>query len=78
MRVVPGICLGVGSGVSGPRLLADLLRAVDGLIIERASVLQPRDRRPVPVRIDVSALAHARGDRVELRWVLSPTIPPRR
>jgi len=53
-----------------PKLHADLLRAADGLVIERASVIQPRDRRPVPVRIDVSALPHEPGARVELRWVL--------
>jgi DNA-binding response OmpR family regulator len=54
------------------QLISDLLRASDGLIIDRASTLQPRDRRPVRVHIDVSALPHVPGERLELHWVLWP------
>lgn len=55
-----------------PKLMTELLRAAEGIIIDRSTVLRPRDRRPVNVRIDVSALPHAPGERVRLRWIISP------
>jgi DNA-binding response OmpR family regulator len=55
-----------------PRLLADLLRASDGLIIDRMSTLQPRDHRPIRVHLDVSALPQNPGERVRLHWIISP------
>jgi len=56
-----------------PRLIAELLRASEGLIIDRMSTLQPRDRRPVRVHLDVSAMANEQpGERVRLRWIISP------
>jgi hypothetical protein len=55
-----------------PRLIADLLRASDGLNIDRMSTLQPRDRRPIRVHLDVSALPHNPGERVRLHWIISP------
>ena len=55
-----------------PRLLAELLRASEGLLIDRMSTLQPRDRRPIRVHLDVSALPTATGERVQLRWIISP------
>jgi hypothetical protein len=55
-----------------PKLMAELLRAADGLIIERMSTLQPRDRKPMRVHVDVSALPGTQGDRVSLRWIISP------
>lgn len=55
-----------------PRLMAELLRASEGLIIDRMSTLQPRDRRPVRVHLDVSAVANEPGERVRLRWIISP------
>lgn len=55
-----------------PKLLNEVLRASEGVIIDRVSTLQPRDRRSVRVHIDVAALPHGPGDRVQLRWVLSP------
>lgn len=56
-----------------PRLIAELLRASEGLIIDRMSTLQPRDRRPMRVHLDVSAMANDRpGERVRLRWIISP------
>jgi hypothetical protein len=55
-----------------PRLMAELLRAAEGLIIERQATLQPRDRKPMHVHLDVSAIPTARGERVYLRWLISP------
>jgi CheY-like chemotaxis protein len=55
-----------------PKLMADLLRAADGLIIERVGTLQPRDRKPMRVHLDVSAVPAGLGERVSLRWILSP------
>jgi PAS domain-containing protein len=54
-----------------PRLLAELLRAADGSAIDRMGTLQPRDRKPVRVHLDVSALPRKPGDRISLRWVIS-------
>jgi PAS domain-containing protein len=54
------------------RLLSDLLRASEGLLIDRMSTLQPRDRRPIRVHLDVSAMPREAGERVQLRWILSP------
>jgi DNA-binding response OmpR family regulator len=55
-----------------PKLMAELLRAADGLIIDRIGMLQPRDRKPMRVHIDVSPLSTATGERVSLRWIISP------
>jgi len=55
-----------------PKLLAELLRAADGEQIDRTASLQPRDRRPMRVRVDVSRLASKPGERISLRWVISP------
>jgi DNA-binding response OmpR family regulator len=55
-----------------PRLMAELLRASDGLIIERTCTLQPRDRKPMRVHLDVSAVPASLGERVSLRWLISP------
>ena len=52
-----------------PRLLQDILRAADGTIVERVSTLQPRDRRPRRVRMDLSSQPHSGG--ADIRWVLS-------
>src|SRR5439155_947140 len=54
------------------RLLSDLLRASEGLLIDRMSTLQPRDRRPIRVHLDVTAMPRDAGERVQLRWILSP------
>ena len=55
-----------------PRLMSDLLRAAEGLLIDRMSTIQPRDRRPVHVHLDVSAVQGGPGERVHLRWILTP------
>ena len=55
-----------------PKLMAELLRAADGLIIERTCMLQPRDRKALRVRLDVTPLPTAFGDRVSLKWLISP------
>lgn len=55
-----------------PKLITDLVRASDGLIIDRMSTLQPRDRRPIRVHLDVSALPKNPGEHVQLRWIISP------
>jgi hypothetical protein len=36
------------------------------------STLHPRDRRPIRVHLDVSALPTNHGERVQLRWIISP------
>jgi CheY-like chemotaxis protein len=59
-----------------PKLLAELLRAADGVIINREGTLQPRDRRPVRVNFDVSALPSGSGTRTQLRWDLEREEPP--
>jgi CheY-like chemotaxis protein len=55
-----------------PKLINEVLRAAEGLIIDRMGTLQPRDRRPVRVHLDVSPLPNQPGERVQLRWVISP------
>jgi DNA-binding response OmpR family regulator len=55
-----------------PRLMSELLRASEGLLIDRMSTIQPRDRRPIRVHLDVSALPSVAGERVQLRWIISP------
>jgi DNA-binding response OmpR family regulator len=55
-----------------PKLIAELLRAADGVILDRTSTLQPRDRKPIRVHIDVSAVPGKPGERVLLRWLISP------
>jgi CheY-like chemotaxis protein len=52
------------------RLVADLLRVSHGVIVDRVSTLQPRDRRPRRVHIEVSVLPCAPGDRARLHWIL--------
>lgn len=59
-----------------PKLLAELLRAAEGVIINREGTLQPRDRRPVRVNFDVSALPSGIGTRTQLRWDLEREEPP--
>ena len=54
-----------------PGLLRDLLRAADGTIVEQVTTLQPRDRRPLRVRIDVSALPHIPGQPVRIQWTFA-------
>lgn len=55
-----------------PRLMAELLRASEGLIIDHMTTLQPRDRRPIRVHLDVSPVATQPGERVKLRWIIAP------
>jgi hypothetical protein len=54
------------------KLITEVLRASEGLIIDRMGTLQPRDRRPLRVHLDVSPQPYEPGDRVQLRWVISP------
>lgn len=55
-----------------PKLISDLVRASEGLIIDRMTMLQPRDRRPIRVHLDVSALPKTPGEHLQLRWIISP------
>lgn len=55
-----------------PKLISDLVRASEGLIIDRMTMLQPRDRRPIRVHLDVSALPKNPGEHLQLRWIISP------
>lgn len=59
-----------------PKLLAELLRATEGVILNRDGVLQPRDRRPVRVHLDVGALPSEPAGGVKLRWDLERDDPP--
>jgi len=59
-----------------PKLLAELLRASEGVIINREGTLQPRDRRSLRVHLDVSALPPATGVGTQLRWDLEREEPP--
>jgi len=54
------------------KLITEVLRASEGLIIDRVGTLQPRDRRALRVHLDVSPQPHHHGERVQLRWVISP------
>ena len=53
-----------------PKLLAELARASDGVLIDQVTTIHPRDRKPRRVRVDVSATAGQPGKRIHLRWVL--------
>jgi CheY-like chemotaxis protein len=57
------------------RLVADLARAVDGQIVQRDTVLRPRDRRPVRVRVDIARERDASSSTSRLRWVIEPEKP---
>jgi CheY-like chemotaxis protein len=55
-----------------PKLINEVLRASEGLIIDRMGTLQPRDRKALRVHLDVSPLPCEPGECVQLRWVISP------
>jgi CheY-like chemotaxis protein len=59
-----------------PKLLAELLRATEGVIINRIGLLQPRDRKPLRVNIDVGAVPSDPAMGVRLRWDLERDEPP--
>jgi PAS domain S-box-containing protein len=59
-----------------PKLLSELLRASEGVLINREGTLQPRDRRPLRVQLDVSALTVAPGIGMQLKWDLEREEPP--
>ena len=59
-----------------PKLLAELQRASEGIIINREGTIQPRDRRPVRVHLDVSAQPSATGIGGTVRWDLQLEEPP--
>jgi CheY-like chemotaxis protein len=54
-----------------PKLFKDLLRAAEGSIIDHAATIQPRDKRPLKVHIDISALPQTPGDRVRVLWTFT-------
>jgi len=54
------------------KLITEVQRASEGLIIDRMGTLQPRDRKPIRVHLDVSPQPHEPGERVQLRWIISP------
>jgi CheY-like chemotaxis protein len=51
------------------RLVSDLQRAADGLIIEMATTVHPRDRRPRKVRLEIAPTRQSGN--VRLRWHLA-------
>jgi len=53
-----------------PALIAEVQRAADGVIIDRRTTLQPRDRKPLVVHIDVSTMPNAGEGRSQLRWII--------
>jgi DNA-binding response OmpR family regulator len=56
-------------------VLNGIARAADGQVVERESVLRPRDRRPFPVRIEISRDTDEHASVERLRWILEP-LPP--
>jgi CheY-like chemotaxis protein len=58
------------------RGLGELLRAAEGVIINRDGLIQPRDRRPVRIRFDVGAIPSDLPGGVRLRWDLERDEPP--
>lgn len=59
-----------------PKLMAELLRASEGVIINGEGMLRPRDRRPMRVHLDVSAVPPAPGIGIRLKWDLEREEPP--
>ena len=55
-----------------PKLMVEMRRAAEGIIIGHSTILRPRGRRPAPVRIDVSAVPRAPGEHLQLRWIITP------
>lgn len=53
-----------------PRLMGDLLRAAEGVIIDTTTTLHPRDRKPRRVQIDVALLPSNGPSRARLRWLI--------
>jgi DNA-binding response OmpR family regulator len=51
------------------RLVSDLQRAADGLIIEMTTTVHPRDRRPRKVRLEITPAGQSGNSR--LRWHLA-------
>jgi DNA-binding response OmpR family regulator len=54
------------------RILGGLSHAMDGQLVQRDSVLRPRDRRPFPVRLEICRESPARASAVRIRWVIEP------
>jgi CheY-like chemotaxis protein len=59
-----------------PKLLAEISRAAEGVIINREGLLQPRDRKPIRVHMDVSAYAASWEPVTRIRWELEREEPP--
>jgi CheY-like chemotaxis protein len=57
------------------RVVADLTRVIDGQIVQRNTVLRPRDRRPFEVRLEIAREKDATGAAPRLRWVIEPEAP---
>jgi DNA-binding response OmpR family regulator len=55
-------------------LIADIRRASEGMIVDQVNTLNPRDRRPLRVHIDLSALPPVPGEHLQLRWIVSPEV----
>jgi CheY-like chemotaxis protein len=54
------------------RLLKELERAADGLVVDMVAKVRPRDRRLRAVRIDVTTLENRADGRRLLQWLLDP------
>lgn len=57
-------------------VLNGIARAADGQVVERETVLRPRDRRPFPVRIEICRDTDEHASDERLRWVLEPLPQP--
>lgn len=55
-----------------PYVMSGIARAADGQVVQRESVIRPRDRRPFPVRVEISPELSNGGPVTLLRWVLEP------
>jgi CheY-like chemotaxis protein len=53
-----------------PELMAELMRAAEGVLLQKVTTVHPRDRRPRRVRIDVALIPGEPGERVRLRWTV--------
>jgi CheY-like chemotaxis protein len=54
------------------QVFADMSRALDGQVAQRDAQLRPRDRRPFPLRFEISREPSGSSSVPRLRWTLEP------
>ena len=60
------------------QVFGDMSRAIDGRVMHRELQVRPRDRRPFPVRLEISREPSSGVSAARLRWVLEPLSSIRR